>query len=202
MKVKICGITDEKSLYDAIEAGADAIGFVFANSKRKITIEKAINLSYHVPPHILKIGVFVNETEENIKKIFTKVSLDFIQLHGDETPQFCKSIKLPVIKAFSINNMEDVDKASRYEVPYYLFDGAKGAYHGGNGETFDWNLLEVMNFPKEKIILAGGLTPKNVEEAIKVVSPLMVDVSSGVETNEKKDKDKVTEFIKLAKQRR
>jgi phosphoribosylanthranilate isomerase len=195
MKVKICGITNRKSLHAALDYNSDAIGFVFAPSKREITVEKAKQLSLLIPKNITKIGVFVNETKETIETIFAEVDLDYVQLHGDETPAFCKALSVPTIKAFSVVDRNDIEVAASYQVSYYLFDGAKGKYHGGNGETFNWNLLKETTIAKENIILAGGLTARNVAKAIDIVKPGMVDVSSGVETNGEKDRSKVERFI-------
>ncbi|MFE8702721.1 phosphoribosylanthranilate isomerase [Cytobacillus sp. FJAT-54145] len=201
MKVKICGITDLESALTAIESGADALGFVFAESKRKIDPLTAFEIISQLPREVLKVGVFVNESVENINKIIEKTGITSVQLHGDETPEFCTSFSVPVIKALSISETSDIERINGYHCDYILLDSPKGKYHGGNGTKFNWNLLSEVERPTRKIILAGGLNIENVAEAIEITYPYMVDVSSGVETNGKKDIEKIRQFIRAAKQR-
>jgi phosphoribosylanthranilate isomerase len=199
MKVKICGITDIKTALAAVECGADAIGFVFAESKRKITEDMAKSIISQLPENILKVGVFVNESREEIERISSNVGLTHIQLHGDESEEFCALIKKPVIKAISISDKESLKKVKGFSCEYILVDGPKGKYRGGNGLTFDWTHLDAKQINDKKIILAGGLTIENVEEAIRLIQPYMVDVSSGVETEGKKDVKKIRAFLEKAK---
>lgn len=198
-KVKICGLMEKEHVKTAVQAGADAIGFVFAPSKRKVTIAKAHELAKEVPPGVWKIGVFVNPTKEEVITAIQEVPLDYIQYHGHETPYFLRSNNLPSIKALSIQNEVDVLQAKQYETDFYLFDAPGTDYQGGSGEVFDWKLMEVNNIPTEKIILAGGLNPSNVKDAIERVKPYMVDVSSGVERNGIKDKELIQSFIQAVK---
>ncbi|GGI16391.1 phosphoribosylanthranilate isomerase [Gottfriedia solisilvae] len=198
MNVKICGITDCKTAQFAIEAGADAIGFVFAESKRQISVSKAKEIIQTLPKHILKIGVFVNETKENLESIFEEVGLTHLQLHGDESPSFCQTLRYPVIKAIRIETELDINQIAEYPCDYILVDSPLGPYRGGNGTTFDWNLLNNKNIER-KLILAGGLTIDNVLLASEIVKPVMVDVSSGVETDGKKDEKKIEAFINTVK---
>jgi phosphoribosylanthranilate isomerase len=198
MKVKICGITDEKTALEACKLGADAIGFVFAPSKRQLSIEKAIEISERLPKDVLTVGVFVNETKERIEEIAAITKLDMIQLHGQETKQFCQSIHLPVIKAFSITSMEDIQQIKNFQVSFFLLDSAQA----GSGQTFNWQMLKDNHIQTEKLMLAGGLTPENVKQAIEIVKPAWVDVSSGVETNGLKDVTKIKAFINKAKRQR
>lgn len=198
MKVKICGIKDRKTAQLAIDAGADAIGFVFAESKRQISVSKAKEIIQDLPSHILKIGVFVNETKENVERIFNEVGLTHIQLHGEESPAFCQGLRIPIIKAFRIDTDFDMDQIATYHCEYILVDSPLGPYKGGNGTTFDWHLLFNKHI-EQKLILAGGLTIHNVLLACEIVKPVMVDVSSGVETDGKKDEKKIEAFIKTAK---
>jgi phosphoribosylanthranilate isomerase len=198
VKVKICGIRDLHTAQYAIESGADAIGFVFAKSKRRISIEEAKMIAASLPPQILKIGVFVNESKEVLEKTFEEVGLTHLQLHGDETAEFCKSIRYPVIKAIRVQSENDLMSFSQYECDYILLDSPYGPYRGGNGTTFDWKLFQNRIFQK-KLILAGGLTIENVNEACELVHPVMVDVSSGVETDGVKDLAKIEQFINKAK---
>ena len=200
-KVKICGLMEKEHVEVAVNAGADAIGFLFAPSKRKVTIEKAHELAKDVPPEVWKIGVFVNPTKEELITAIQEVPLDYIQYHGQETPDFVLTNNLPSIKALSVQNEADVLQAKQYETDFYLFDAPGTDYQGGSGEVFDWKLMEVNHIPTEKIILAGGLNPNNVRDAIGRVNPYMVDVSSGVERNGSKDKELIQSFISAVKDR-
>ncbi|MBS4202280.1 phosphoribosylanthranilate isomerase [Bacillus sp. FJAT-49732] len=199
MKVKICGIMSEEAALAASEAGADLLGFVFAESKRKVTTEQAAYIIQQVPQHVKSVGVFVNESYENIIHIAETAKLDYIQLHGDEPPEFCKSLPYPVIKAFSIKEQDDLNQLAEYECDFYLLDSPGVKYRGGSGIPFDWSLLEHLDIPREKIILAGGLDHENVKKAMTTVKPAIVDVSSGVETNGVKDVRKIQEFLAAAK---
>lgn len=198
-RVKICGLMELEDVKTAVDSGADAIGFVFAPSRRQLTVETAKKLASAVPNDVLRIGVFVNETPDEVNRIAGEVSLDMVQLHGDEAPEYVRQIFLPTIKALSIKSFEDVRKASQYEVDYFLFDAPGMEFRGGSGQSFDWKLLEKANIPLEKVILAGGLNERNVREAIKTVNPFMVDVSSGVETEQRKDAVKIRTFIRAVR---
>lgn len=201
MKVKICGITDMKTAKCACEYGTDALGFVFAESKRKITPELAKEIIQELPANVLKVGVFVNESVEVIQKIADECGLTHVQLHGDEDNYQIKRLNIPSIKSLGVTSESDMKNAQGYETDYILFDSPKEKFHGGNGKTFSWELLGHM--PKElrkKTILAGGLNALNIEEAIRTVQPYMVDVSSGVETGGKKDVEKIKQFIIKAKE--
>ncbi|MGN4674954.1 phosphoribosylanthranilate isomerase [Bacillus cereus group sp. MYBK225-1] len=201
MKVKICGITDMETAKRACEYGADALGFVFAESKRKITPKRAEEIIQELPANVLKIGVFVNESVEMIQKIADECGLTHVQLHGDEDNYQIRRLNIPSIKSLGVTSESDMKNAQGYETDYILFDNPKEKFYGGNGKTFSWELLGHM--PKElrkKTILAGGLNALNIEEAIRTVRPYMVDVSSGVETEGKKDVEKIKQFIIKAKE--
>ena len=198
-KVKICGLTEEAHVRAAVEAGADAIGFVFAPSRREISVDDAKRLAAIIPGNVLKIGVFVNASQEALREVYQIVGLDYIQLHGEETPEFIKKVGLPTIKAFSVKEIADVHKALQYDVDYYLFDAPGIVYKGGSGIPFDWTLLQNSGIPKEKLILAGGLHTENVREATRRVQPFMVDVSSGVEKNKRKDELLIQAFMKTVR---
>ena len=201
MKVKICGITDVETAKSACEYGADALGFVFAESKREITPKRAEEIIQELPANVLKIGVFVNESVEVIQKIADECGLTHVQLHGDEDNYQIRRLNIPSIKSLGVTSESDMKNAQGYEADYILFDSPKEKFHGGNGKTFSWELLRHM--PKElrkKTILAGGLNALNIEEAIRTVRPYMVDVSSGVETEGKKDVEKIKQFIIKAKE--
>lgn len=201
MKVKICGITDVETAKSACEYGADALGFVFAESKREITPKRAEEIIQELPANVLKIGVFVNESVEVIQKIADECGLTHVQLHGDEDNYQIRRLNIPSIKSLGVTSESDMKNAQGYEADYILFDSPKEKFHGGNGKTFSWELLRDM--PKElrkKTILAGGLNALNIEEAIRNVRPYMVDVSNGVETEGKKDVEKIKQFIIKAKE--
>lgn len=202
MKVKICGITDLHSAKAAVKHGADAIGLVFAESKRNISPEQAKAIAKALPSSVCKVGVFVNERKDTIVEIAQYVGLNAIQLHGDESPEFCKQFSIPVIKAFSIKEEKDLSLIPSFDCDYILVDSPRGKYYGGSGIPFNWNLLKNCFFHEKKLILAGGLNERNVVEGIRTVHPYMVDVSSGVETNGKKDFEKMKRFIQKAKKER
>lgn len=198
-KVKICGLKEMEHVETAVKSGADFIGFMFAPSKRRITVEEAVKLAKAIPNTVKKVGVFVNEEATMIRQIAKSVGLDYIQYHGDETPEQIQEIGLPAIKAFSIRSEEDVERAATYDVDYYLFDAPGTDFRGGSGNSFDWMLLDKVNIPLEKVILAGGLKAENVGLAITLVEPFAVDVSSGVEVDGRKDSAAITKFIETAK---
>lgn len=199
MKVKICGIMDVETGMAAAHYGADAIGFVFAHSKRKISEVLAKEIVAHLPEEVLKVGVFVNETEAEMERIASFVGLTHIQLHGDEPASFCESLSLPVIKAISFQDNDYLAGYNSFPSEYLLLDGPKGKYRGGNGLAFDWSEVNPNLVKDKKLILAGGLTTDNVEKAVMSIRPHMVDVSSGVETNGIKDLAKIKAFIEKAK---
>jgi phosphoribosylanthranilate isomerase len=200
MKVKICGITDVGAAIAAVDSGADAIGFVFAESKRKIDVNNARDIAAELPSSIMKVGVFVNETKEEIERIGQAVGLTHVQLHGNESAELSKSLSFPVIKALGVEGFDSLEAMKDYPCEYLLLDGPKGKYHGGNGLAFDWGILKDQKelFGK-KIILAGGLHEGNVLEAIRQLCPYMIDVSSGVETDGIKDLNKIKKFIEMVK---
>jgi phosphoribosylanthranilate isomerase len=199
MKVKICGLRNEQDALFAAKNGADAIGFVFAESKREISPLAARKIISKLSEETKKVGVFVNPSKELIHEIVETTGIDYVQLHGNETPEFCHSIPYPVIKALSIQSKEDLQQIHEYSCEYVLLDGPKGKYHGGNGISFDWSMLSTFDFKHKKVILAGGLNPKNVKAAIANTSVFMVDVSSGVETDGQKDLTKIKNFLTAVK---
>lgn len=199
MKVKICGIQDLETALYAKQIGTDAIGFVFAKSKRQLTAEQAEKIAAGLSKGPLKVGVFVNEEIERMKSIADQAALDMIQLHGDEPPAVAKQLTLPVIKAFSFEKGARLTDMLNYPADFILLDSPAGPYRGGNGTSFDWTLLEKEAFDRSRLILAGGLNKDNVEEAVETVRPFAVDVSSGVETGGAKDKEKMKQFIQRVK---
>lgn len=198
-KVKICGLKETEHVLCAANAGADFIGFMFAPSKRRISIDEAQELTQYVPNAVKKVGVFVNPTESEVEEAFEKAKLDYVQYHGNEDLAFIEKLGFPSIKAFSIRGLEDIEKASHYHVDYYLFDAPGTDFAGGSGKVFDWSLLDLLAIPKEKVILAGGLNIGNVQQAIAQVHPFAVDVSSGVELEGVKNCKLIKEFIQNVK---
>lgn len=201
MHVKICGIKHEKDALHAEKIGADFIGFVFAPSKRRISPVNAAKIVSRLASNIKTVGVFVNEPIENMIHIAKLVGLDYIQLHGNEPEDIARKLPFPIIKAFSIGKVNPSLLCS-YPCDYVLIDSPGATYEGGSGKVFDWNLLEQYHFDRSKFILAGGLSPNNVKNAINIAHPIGVDVSSGVETNGEKDQQKMIEFIQQAKNSR
>lgn len=199
-KVKICGLMEPQHVQAAVDAGADAIGFVFAPSKRRVSISEARELAKGIPPHVKKIGVFVNATVEELEQTFREVPLDFVQLHGDENVDFLKEVGLPSVKALSVRSVEDVKQATQYEAEYFLFDTPGTEFRGGSGLTFNWELMDAAGVSADKVILAGGLNAENVGEAVRRVKPFMVDVSSGVEQLGRKDENLIRAFVQAVKE--
>jgi phosphoribosylanthranilate isomerase len=199
-KVKICGIRNLNDAIFAADYGADAIGFVFAKSKRKITKEKARAIVRQLPPFITTVGLFVNETVENMVAACRFCGLDAIQLHGNELPGLLNKLKdFKTIKAFRIQNEKDINPIQKYKANAILLDGYSENKMGGTGTTFDWKIVKKLK-TTTPIIVAGGLTHLNVSQAIKIVKPYGVDVSSGVESRPgEKDKRLIKKFIDAVK---
>lgn len=194
MLIKICGITSIEVALVAEAAGANMIGFVFAPSSRSITAERAYQIAKQLSHETKTVGVFVNETKAEIERITKIVGLDFIQLHGDESANFALSLSRPIIKAFTIEDVTDESLAT-YPAQYFIIDSPGTTYRGGSGKTFDWTKLTKRTFNRNKIIVAGGLDATNVSEAIHILGPRGVDVSSGVETDGVKDAHKIRQFV-------
>jgi len=199
-RVKICGITSIEDALMAVDAGADALGFVFyPNSPRAIGIERTAEIIAALPPFVTCVGLFVNAERATIEATAQRCALDLIQLHGDEAPEDCIFPGRKVIKALRVRDPASLRAADAYRVNGLLLDAWSDRVYGGSGEVFDWSLLR--DFAADHpVILAGGLTPENVEAAITEVRPYAVDVSSGVEAAPgKKDPQKVAEFIRRAR---
>ncbi len=200
VKVKICGITNLDDALAAVDAGADALGFVFYDkSPRNVNPMQASAIIAKLPPFVQTVGLFVNEEAEQVNWTADFCGLDLIQLHGDEEPEYCPEIRRRVIKAFRVKDAASLASLQRYRVAGYLLDAWSPAAPGGTGETFNWELAKEAA-ASGRLILAGGLTPPNVRQAVEQVRPYAVDVSSGVESAPgKKEPEKVREFIRLAK---
>lgn len=198
VRVKICGITNVGDALAAVDAGADALGFMFYEaSPRNITAEAAAKIIRQLPPFIAKVGVFVNAPAEVIHRTAEACGLDTLQLHGDETPEFCRQFtKLKVMKAFRIKDATSLQSLPPYETDAWLLDSFVPGKQGGTGEKFNWELAAEAKEAGRPVILAGGLTPENIAEAVHEVWPFGVDVSSGVEAAPgRKDHGLVRDFI-------
>lgn len=206
-KVKICGLSTPETITTAIEHGADFIGLVFyPPSPRHLELEVARYLANTIPETVTTVGLFVDPDDKTLETTLNVVPLNVIQLHGNETPERVAEIKdkfdLPVMKAISVSTKMDIESASSYEgiVDWMLFDAKGEILPGGNGIAFDWTLLSEYQ-GATPWMLAGGLTPDNVLEALSIASPDAVDVSSGVETAKGvKDVAKIHSFLKAVKQ--
>ena len=182
-RVKICGITNIEDALAAADFGASAVGFIFyKKSPRFISPAQAKKIISLLPPFVVPVGVFVNEKEETIKRIAATSRLQALQLHGDESPAFCRRFKdFKVIKAFRVRASFSIDIIKRYKVDAFLFDTYQQNAYGGTGQTFDWSMLKGMKKMTTPIIFSGGLNADNVRQAIAEIKPYAVDVSSGVE---------------------
>ena len=196
---KICGITNLSDAQAAAVHGASAIGFIFyEKSSRAISIEDAKFISRHLSNDISKVGVFVNHDKAFIEEAIRSVSLNIIQLHGDETPGFCNQFDVPVLKALRIKDKASLSVMDQYNVAGFLLDTFSTKQYGGTGETFDWSLLN--GKLETPIILSGGLNPDNILDAIDSVNPAAIDVNSGVEISPgKKDHQKINLLFKNLK---
>ncbi len=201
VKVKVCGTTRLKDALLAVEFGADAIGFIFyKRSPRSVTVKTAKEICSKLPPFVNRVGVFVNETAEKINRIAVQCGLDAVQLHGNESPAFCRKIKPRVIKVVRVKDAASLREMKRYTVDAFLLDTYKEDQWGGTGKVFDWDLAGRAN-KYGPVIIAGGLNPGNVKAAIKKAQPYGVDVSSGVERSPgKKDPKKVKSFLKAVRE--
>lgn len=193
--VKICGITSSPDAKAAADAGAFALGFNFhPASPRFVEPDRAAEIGAALPPRILRVGVFVDRRRSEVEEIARRANLTALQFHGAETPEYCRGWELPVIRATRVRGRADVEALAAYTVEFTLVDAYVERVHGGTGVRLDWSLLEGID--RSRLILAGGLTPENVAEAVRIVRPFAVDVASGVESRPGvKDHEKVKRFI-------
>ncbi len=197
--MKICGITSLKDAKIAVNYGASAIGLIFfQGSPRYVDPGKVKNWILDIPKNVKKVGVFVNEKIENIHSIVRDLNLDFIQLHGHESPDYCDQMIKPVIKVFRVGDDFDSNVLKDYQVAAFLFDTYQKGRPGGTGENFNWDLIADLK-TNAPIILSGGLNAGNILDGIKAANPSAVDINSGVEfTPGIKDEVKVENiFTKL-----
>jgi phosphoribosylanthranilate isomerase len=199
--VKICGITSAGDALAAVNAGADALGFMFwPGSRRLVSLANAATIIRSLPPSVAKVGVFVDPVEEEVRRTIAECGLDTVQFHGEETPEFCRRFGLPVFKAFRIRDAASLKALPAYSQEVWLLDSYVAGQPGGTGASFDWDVAVAAVKLGGRVILAGGLTPENVAEAVRKVRPYGLDVSSGVESEPgKKDPETMRAFIAAAK---
>jgi phosphoribosylanthranilate isomerase len=199
---KVCGITNPGDAREAADAGADAIGLIFAESPREVNVEEARRISVALPDGVLKVGVFVDAEPEEVLQTAREVGLDLAQLHGDETPETVAAIRgagLPVMKALRVRNAEALAEIQSYGADLIMLDAWSARARGGTGETFDWGLAKSVK-GRGNIVVSGGLTPENVREAIEFFEPYGVDASSSLEEKPgKKSGERLRRFVRAAK---
>ena len=200
--VKVCGITNPADARVAAEAGADAVGFIFAESPRLVAAEEARRISIALPENVLKVGVFVNAPPEEVLRAAAEAGLDMAQLHGDETPEAVAAVRaggLPVMKAIRVRNADDLADVERFDADLLLLDAYSEKARGGTGERFDWGAAKSLK-GRGNIVVSGGLAPENVREAIDFFEPYGVDASSSLEDAPgKKNEESVRRYIVAAK---
>ena len=190
-KVKICGLSNIEAVKTAVSAGADYIGFVFAPSKRQVTVEQAAELAKIIPTNVNKVGVFVSPSRADLLEAIEKVGLDLVQVHGQVADDLFEDLPCASIQAVQVDGDGHVPNS---QADYLLFD----APVAGSGQTFDWGRLDTTELA-QPFFIAGGLNEDNVARAIQHFSPFAVDVSSGVETDGQKDHEKIRRFIERVK---
>jgi len=200
VRVKICGITRYEDARIAIGQGVDALGFIFyPKSPRYITPESARDIIRKLPPCVSRVGVFVNEDAERVKKTVAYTGIDTLQLHGNETPAYCDSFTMTTVKAFSVG-VHALPALTEYPVNGFLLDTWDRSSPGGTGRTFDWSIAQRICLRHNNVILAGGLGPTNLKEAIETVRPYGVDLNSGVEVKPGiKNPHKVRDAMRIAR---
>lgn len=183
-RIKVCGLTRESDVRAAVALGADALGFILAPSPRRVTLEQVASLTRGLPPFVSVVGVMADPTDEELGEITESGLFDCLQFHGFEGPERLAGLPAKTIKAFGVSRAEDLDRVKTYEetADFFLFDTKAGAGSGGTGQAFDWSILAGRNFSRS-FILAGGLGPENIREAIGRVRPSAVDLNSRLESS-------------------
>lgn len=191
----MCGIRTAEEAEMAVEYGADALGFVFAKSVRQIDPLLAREIIRKLPPFVVKVGVFADQEKEYVMSVADFCGLDVVQLHGEESPEYCSSLPIQVIKAFRVKDCSVLPEMEAFKVNGYLLDAYVSGIYGGTGKTFNWEIARRAAERYGRVILAGGLNPGNVVQAVEKVHPFAVDVSSGIERGGKKDRGKIIRFV-------
>lgn len=201
VKVKICGITNAEDARAAVDAGANALGFMFYEpSPRCVARKNASAIIREMPVFVAKVGVFVNPTEDEVRRAIEECGIDTLQFHGEEPPDFCRRFSLKVLKAFRVQGPEILKLLPNYTGMTWLLDSFVAGTRGGTGNPFNWEIAAQAIKLGGRIVLAGGLTPENAADAVRKVRPYGLDVSSGVESAPgRKDAAKVRAFIDAAK---
>ena len=197
-RVKICGITTEEEAAMLSECMPDYAGLVFAPGRRQLTLARAAALAKCLHPWIRRTGVFVSQPRSYIEACIDACGLSVIQLHGEETPEDCLGYPCDVWKAFRVQGPETLHQMKGYSTAACVLDAYDPVLKGGSGRTFDWSLLREASLPGP-LVLAGGLNPENVADALRTVRPWCVDVSSGVESQGKKDLSRIEQFINIVR---
>lgn len=202
LRIKICGITNIDDALNAVDAGAEALGFMlYKKSKRFVRPETVKEIVRELPPFVSCVGVFVNESRENILSTRESCELDTVQLHGDESPKFCQEIPGKVIKAFQLRTPETLKTVAMYQTNAWLLDSYSPAARGGTGDSFNWDWVKAASPLDRPVIIAGGLTRENAADCVLATQPYGLDVSSGVEISPgKKCAEKMKNFIEVARE--
>jgi phosphoribosylanthranilate isomerase len=200
--VKVCGITNAGDARVAADAGADAIGLVFAESPRRVSVEEARGVCIALPENVLRVGVFVDEEPGEVLRISRELGLDLAQLHGDETPETVTAVReggVKVMKALRVRDAASLEALDEFEADLFLLDAFSAKARGGTGERFDWGVAKDLR-GRDNIVVSGGLGPENVREAVELFEPYGVDASSSLEDEPgRKNDERVRRFILAAK---
>jgi phosphoribosylanthranilate isomerase len=200
--VKICGITNAGDARVAADAGADAVGLVFAESPRRVSVEEARGVCIALPDNVLRVGVFVDAEPGEVLRISRELGLDFVQLHGDETPETVTAVReggVKVMKALRIRDATSLEALDQYEADLFLLDAYSAKARGGTGERFDWGVAKSLR-GRDNIVVSGGLGPENVREAVQLFEPYGVDASSSLEDEPgRKNGERVRRFVLAAR---
>jgi phosphoribosylanthranilate isomerase len=200
--VKICGITNAGDARMAADAGADAVGLIFAQSPRRVSVEEARAVSIALPENVIRVGVFVDEEPAEVLSISHEVGLDLAQLHGDEPPETVTVLRgagVKVMKALRVRDAATLEALDEYEAELFLLDAYSARAHGGTGERFDWGVAKSLR-GRDNIVVSGGLGPENVREAVEFFEPYGVDASSSLEDEPgRKNGELVRRFVLAAK---
>lgn len=200
-RIKICGLSREADIYAVNEVLPDYIGFIFARSRRQVDAETAYRLKELLRPEIVTVGVFVDEEADHIRRLCERGIIDFVQLHGNETPSYINQlrdrIQCPIIKAIRVSGEDSLREADKFPCDYLLLDTYHKERYGGTGEGFDWALIPKLSKP---YFLAGGIDCNNALKAIHLMNPYCLDVSSSVETEGYKDRVKIGEMVRRVRE--